>query len=100
MPRFTAGSRLDDNQPELVRQLRAIGASVTSTAGVGDGFPDICVGWRGQNYLLEIKDPKKIPSRRKLTPDEKEWHDRWGGQVAVVETFEDCLQVLGVTRPA
>ena len=90
-------ARVDDNQAALVAALRQLGISVHSTAALGDGFPDLCVGFRGRNYLLEVKDPAKVPSKRVLTPDEQDWHTRWTGQVAVVETLEDCLRVLGAS---
>ena len=52
--------RIDANQPEIVDGLRRIGATVRSTATIGIGFPDICVGFRGKNYLFEIKDGKAL----------------------------------------
>ena len=89
-------AKVDGNQSEIVRYLRAMGASVYPTHVVGGGFPDIVVGYRGVNYLFEIKDPSQPPSRRKLTPEELAFHDGWGGQVAVVETVEDCVRVMGL----
>lgn len=91
-------SRVDDNAPEIVRRLRLIGCSVTVLNGAGDGFPDIAVGFRGRNWLLEIKDPAKPPSARKLTPAQEKWHADWKGQAHVIETFEDALEVMDL-RP-
>lgn len=87
-------ARVDDNQADIVAALRYVGCSVTSLASVGRGFPDIIVGYDGKNYLMEIKDGRKCPSRRKLTPEEKKWHEAWKGQVAVVESVEDALRVV------
>lgn len=47
--------RVDANQRSIVADLRAIGATVEDLHEVGDGCPDIAVGFRGQNYLFEIK---------------------------------------------
>lgn len=88
-------ARVDGNHPEIVRALRAVGATVQSLAAVGKGCPDLLVGFRGQNYALEIKDGSKPPSARKLTPDEKRWHDEWRGRVVVVESTDDALRVIG-----
>ena len=88
-------ARGDDNQASLVKELRAGGASVHSTAALGRGFPDLAVGWHGRTYLFEVKDPAKPASRRRLTPDEERWHASWSGHVAVVETLEDCLEAIG-----
>jgi hypothetical protein len=88
------GKRIDANQSLIVKQLRAIGATVQSLADLGKGVPDLLVGWRGQNWLMEIKDWKQPPSKRRLTPDEKKWHQSWNGQVHVVETFDEALKII------
>lgn len=90
-------ARVDDNQPEIVMALRMAGATVQSIATVGGGCPDILVGFRGKNYLMEIKDGSKPPSARKLTSHETKWHKEWRGQVAVVESIEDALIAIGQT---
>ena len=40
-------ARIDRNQPEIVKALRQVGAHVTSLAAVGDGVPDLLVGFQG-----------------------------------------------------
>jgi len=92
MPRRAA--RIDANQPEIVAALRAAGATVLHLHMVGGGCPDIAVGFRGSNYLMEIKDGNKPPSRRKLTEDEQMFFDEWRGKVAIVESAEDALGVI------
>lgn len=89
-------ARVDANQPALVRELRRIGCSVQSIAPLGCGVPDLLVGVGHANWLLEVKDPAQPPSRRVLTPDEQEWHQCWRGQVAVIETLEQALRLLGI----
>lgn len=93
MSRYRA--RIDDNQTKIVEALRSIGATVQSLAGVGKGCPDLVVGFRSVNYLMEIKDGAKVPSARKLTPDEAEWHDLWRGEVYVVKSVTQALIVIG-----
>jgi len=88
------GKRIDANQSLIVKQLRAIGATVQSLADLGKGVPDLLVGWRGKNWLMEVKDWKQPPSKRRLTPDEKKWHQSWNGQVHVVETFDEALKII------
>jgi hypothetical protein len=89
-----SAKRVDANQSSIVRALREIGASVQSLADLGKGVPDIAVGYRGKNFLFEIKDWKQPPSKRRLTPDEKKWHQSWNGQVHVVETFDEALKII------
>lgn len=88
--------KTDSNQTEIVSKLRQLGVSVFSTASMGDGFPDIVVGSKGVNYLIELKDGKKPPSQRKLTADEIKFHNSWKGSVHVANSFEECLEVIKI----
>ena len=94
MPRRAA--RVDDNQQEVVEALLKAGASVLYLHGVGMGAPDICIGFRGKNWLLELKDGDKRPSARKLTPMQERWHQQWRGHVAVVKDVDEALAAIGL----
>lgn len=74
--------------------LRRCGASVQILSAVGKGCPDLLVGYRGKNYLLEVKDGKKKPSARRLTPDEEDFFLSWKGQVSVVREFGEAWDVI------
>ncbi len=88
--------RIDANQTRLVDVLRFVGASVAITSGAGGGLPDLIVGINGETYLLEIKDGRKKPSARKLTPDEQWFIDHWQGRpVAIVESETEALVAVG-----
>ena len=90
-------ARTDGNHRAVIDALRQIpGVSVADTSRLGQGFPDCVVGYRGMSYLLEIKDPAQPPSKRRLTPDEQAWFDRWRGHAEVVETIEQALKAIGV----
>jgi hypothetical protein len=87
--------KVDSNQSQLVKQMRKIpGLSVAHTHTVSNGFTDVVVGFRGVNYLFEIKDPSKPPSQRKLTPDELEFHKNWTGSIHIVETIDDVIKII------
>ena len=58
-------AKVDDNQKEIVSALRKLGASVLITSQLKNCF-DILVGYKGINYIIEIKDGKKPPSQRML----------------------------------
>ncbi len=88
-------ARTDANQNEIVQALRDVGASVAITSAMGKGFPDIVAGYRGINYLIEIKDGSKSPSKRRLTPDEQEFHDLWRGAAIVVNDVDEALKAIG-----
>lgn len=89
-------ARIDRNHRQIVQALRKAGASVWNTHTLGKGFPDICVGFRGRTYLMEIKDEKQPPSKRRLTEDEQLFFDTWVGQVEKVESIKEAFNVLGI----
>ncbi len=89
-------AKSDANQPEIVEALRKAGATVTSLHRVGMGCPDLMVGYRGVNHLIEVKDGSKPPSARKLTPPQVIWHDRWAGSAVVVTSIEGALAAIGI----
>lgn len=87
-------ARVDENQSDIVAALRAIGATVR-VISQGDGIPDLLVGFRGQTFLLEVKDGKKPPSARKLTPAEQKFFDEWrGGTLVIVNTVEEAIAAV------
>lgn len=90
-------AKVDTNQEVIVQALRAAGATVQSLAAVGHGVPDLLVGFRNQTVLLEVKDGAKRPSQRRLTEDQIKWHGQWnGGVLAIVDSAESALRVLGM----
>ena len=88
--------RTDGNHKGLVEGLRAAlpEASVFDASGAGRGFPDLVVGWRGRNWLFEVKDGSRVPSRRRLTAAQVRLHSSWQGQVAIVHSADEILEIL------
>lgn len=86
---------IDANQSEIVAGLRAVGASVHITSDVGHGLPDLVVGFRGANFLLECKAPGG-----RLTPAQREWHRDWRGNARVVRGLHDALEAVGAIHGA
>lgn len=91
-------ARTDGNQTEIVADLRKLGVTVFPTHTVGSGFPDLVCGWRGNNFLFEVKDPAKPESKRKLTPDEEEFRKNWRGTVFTILSADDALSVMGYVK--
>ena len=81
-------ARRDSNEPEIVQAYIAAGCTVVRLSA--KGCPDLLVGLHGVNYLIEVKEDKG-----KLTYDQIEFHETWGGQVAIVRTIEEALEVIG-----
>ena len=83
------------NQALIVQALRDVGASVQSLAAVGKGCPDLLVGYGGENFLIEIKNPNVPIKDRDLTPDQEKWHANWVGIINIIETPEQALKLIG-----
>lgn len=84
--------RSDANQAEIVRVLRAAGASVCSLAGVGKGCPDLLIGFFGENILVEVKNPNGRGMR--FTPAEREFMATWKGRTFVICDADQALELL------
>jgi hypothetical protein len=82
------GARRDVNEARIVPALRKRGATVRYLSA--PGLPDLLVGFRGVNYLLEVKAQKG-----KLTPPEQDFFDEWRGQAVIVRSIEDALIAIG-----
>jgi len=82
--------RVDNNQTQIVKALRDMGCTVEHLHTVGKGCPDIIVGFKARNFLLEIKDGDK----KVLTPDQFNWHRLWKGQVNVVTNIDDAKNLI------
>ena len=89
---------MDGNQPEIVKAFRALGCTVAHTHRLGQGFPDICVGYGGLSMLIEIKDGSKPKSAQELTDDEREFQGRWTGGVRMVRNLDDVSETVSTLR--
>lgn len=81
-------AKRDKNEAEIVVALRAIGATVAPVSGAG--VADLVVGYRGVNFLLEVKG-----KRGKLTDDQVKFSQTWQGQYAVARTVDEALRAIG-----
>jgi hypothetical protein len=87
----------DANEAEIVAALEAVGATVERL----DTPVDLLVGYRGRNFLLEVKaplGPRGGRSAGRYTDDQAEWHRSWRGQRAVVRSVDDALRAIGAKR--
>jgi hypothetical protein len=89
-------ARVDANQKEIVKGLRDYGAEVFHVYMVKNLF-DILVAFNGQLFCMEIKDPKKPPSARKLTEGEERCKVKLNGvgvDYHVVTTLPQAIQII------
>ncbi len=89
MNRYRRLGRRDANEGPIIDALRGMGCSVKQTHDF-----DLVVGYQGLNLLIEVKDPAKSPSARKLTPDQVKFKGEWRGQYDVAYTPEDAIHIV------
>ena len=88
--------RVDNNQSQIVTRLREIGASVIDLSAVGGGVCDLLVGYRGVNYLIEVKNRETDYGKRGLNKNQKDLADEWrGSAIHVVYTRDEALKIIG-----
>lgn len=87
-------ARVDANQSLLVELWRRLGATVQILSAVGNGCPDILLGYNGLNALVEIKDGSKVPSKQKLNKLQVEFHEAWRGHVCVIHNEHEATQLI------
>lgn len=93
-------AKTDANHAEVVAALRSAGCGVCDLSAVGAGVPDLLVcapTWPHSSVLLEVKDGRKPPSARKLTPDQQRFHAAWKGAIRVVTSPAEALAAMGVS---
>lgn len=81
-------AKRDGNEAEIVDALVEIGATVQRISA--RGVADLLCGFRGRNYLLEVKAKKGM-----MTDDQVKFRDNWQGQYKAVWSIEDALREIG-----
>ena len=89
-------AKVDENQKAVVQEIRDTlpECVVQVLSGVGQGVPDLLIGFQGNNYLIELKDGAKVPSKQKLTEHQVKWHLGWQGQVAVANSAAAVIAAI------
>jgi hypothetical protein len=65
-----------------------MGFSVVELHEVGEGVPDLLIGWQGRNMLYELKNT----ADGWLTEDQKKFFNEWQGHKKKVHSIEAILQ--------
>ena len=82
--------RRDANEKPIIAALRAVGATVVQLSSTD--VPDLLVGYRGLNWLLEVKS-----DGGDLSQGQADWFRDWRGEGGVVRTPEDALRRIGIS---
>jgi hypothetical protein len=96
----------DVNEKTIIAALRSVGATVQQLDA--PGCPDLLVGFRGVNTLMEVKQPGvDLPIKRTtrgvgqdergLNTKQQAWFAGWfGSPPAIVTTTAEALRAIGV----
>lgn len=97
--------RRDLCERDIIKALKAAGASVTQLDG--KGLPDLLVGYAQRTFLIECKDPelgarnsrtkgKRLANALGLRDSQVEWWADWQGiRPTIVTTPNDALCAIG-----
>ncbi len=87
-------ARVDNNHAEIRQALRAVGWWVRDTSAYGEGWVDLFCAKHGRAVMVEVKDGRKSPSKRKLTPAQEKLHAELiaaGIEVRVITSVSEAL---------
>ena len=84
-------SRVDENQRDVVKELKDLGLSVVVLSDVGEGVPDLLVGIDGFNFLFEVKQTEGGI----LTPAQTQFFQDWKGHKEKCHNTGNVLWRLG-----
>lgn len=83
-------SRVDGNQAAIVQRFRECGASVLHLHMVGDDCPDLLIGSKGVNVLVELKTPVGA-----LSVGQREFIKEWrGDDVWVIRSPDEAQRLV------
>lgn len=92
-------------EPRAVLQaLRQLGLVYVDLSRVGGGCPDILfLDRQGHFQLIEVKNPNKPPSARKLNAAQQLFRDdviAAGGTIYVMTSIDELFELVGARRAA
>ena len=88
MSKYRRAAKVDGNQAQIVKALRAIpGVSVATR------HDDILVGYGGQTFWFEVKAGVKA----KVKAGQEKLRNEWTGHYAIVSNLDEILAEIGLT---
>ena len=82
--------KVDNNQLEIVKAFRSMGATVLNLSGVGKGCPDLLIGYKNISVLVEIKS-----KTGKFTEPQLKFMEQWqGGAVNRIDSVDGAIRLI------
>ena len=83
--------RVDENQNQIIHTFIALGASVLNLSRVGQGCPDLLIGYKGVSCLVEIKSSNKAH----FTEPQIKFMQTWrGGAVSRIDSVDAAIRLI------
>ena len=83
--------RVDQNQNEIKHAFIALGASVLDLSRVGQGCPDLAIGYKGKMALVEVKSSNKAT----FTEPQLKFIGNWkGGAINRIDSIEGAIRLI------
>lgn len=89
-------SKVDHNHSDIVEALRQIGAYVIDCSALRNAF-DLLVAYKGQLFIVEVKNGELAPSQRKLTSGElkcKAMFESVGVTYHVIKSVDEAIELI------
>jgi len=82
--------KVDNNQLEIVKAFRSMGATVLNLSTVGKGCPDLLIGYKNISVLVEVKS-----KTGKFTEAQLKFIEQWrGGPVNRIDSVEGAIRLI------
>lgn len=82
--------KVDNNQLEIVKVFKSLGATVLNLSAVGKGCPDLLIGYKGISVLVEIKS-----KTGKFTEPQLKFMEQWqGGAVNRIDSIDGAIRLI------
>ena len=97
-----SGDTINENDRQVLIDRFGDCVEIVSSADLVAAFqarlsePQVAAHHEAAANLMEIKDGRKVPSRRKLTQDQELFFQEWAGRLHVVESVEQAFSVIGI----
>ena len=83
--------RVDANQNQIIHTFIALGASVLNLSRVGEGAPDLAIGYKGKTVFVEVKRDEKA----KYTEPQIKFMQNWrGGPVSRIDSVDAAIRLI------
>ena len=82
--------KVDNNQLDIVKAFRSMGATVLNLSTVGKGCPDLLIGYKNISVLVEVKS-----KTGKFTEPQLKFMEQWqGGPVNRIDSVDGAIRLI------